>query len=93
MDKWLVQWRQRLAIEERSDSDRQAAMLATNPVYIPRNHQVEAVIRAAEDRHDFEPFHRLNDILRTPYEYQEGKESFMQPPLPEEVVKQTFCGT
>ena len=68
-------------MEAASDSERQAAMQSVNPVYIPRNHQVEAVIRAAEDRNDFAPFHALHELLQKPLEYQEGKEQFMQPPL------------
>ena len=93
MDAWLVKWRERLAAEPASDEERQAAMQAVNPIYIPRNHQVEAVIRAAEDRDDFAPFHELHAVLQKPFEYQEGREPYMQPPLPDEVVHQTFCGT
>jgi uncharacterized protein YdiU (UPF0061 family) len=64
-----------------------------NPLYIPRNHLVERVIRAAEDQGDFAPFHRLLEVLQHPYEEQPGAEAYAQPPRPEEVVEQTFCGT
>lgn len=93
LDAWLQQWRQRLTLESTSDAERQAAMLRVNPVYIPRNHQVEAVIRAAEDHNDFAPFHALHEVLQKPFEYQPGKDRYMLPPQPDEVVKQTFCGT
>lgn len=93
MDAWLDRWRQRLMMETMSDSERQASMQSVNPVYIPRNHQIEAVIRAAEDHNDFAPFHALHDVLQKPFQYQTGKDSYMLPPEPDEVVQQTFCGT
>jgi uncharacterized protein YdiU (UPF0061 family) len=92
-DDWVVKWRERLEKETRSDEERQAAMQAVNPVYIPRNHQVEAAIRAAEDRNDFSLFHELHEVLQNPFVQQPGKENYQRPPAPEEVVERTFCGT
>ena len=93
IDPWLVQWRQRLSFEAMNDSKRQLSMQSVNPVYIPRNHQIEAVIRAAEDHNDFAPFYALHELLQSPFQYQPGKESYMLPPEPEQVVHKTFCGT
>ncbi|GMR01459.1 MAG: YdiU family protein [Gammaproteobacteria bacterium] len=92
-DNWTLKWRKRFTEESISDEERQAKMCAVNPVYIPRNHQIEAAIRAAEDNNDFSVFHALHDVLQDPYVQQEGKEDYMLPPKPDEVVKQTFCGT
>ncbi len=93
IDAWLEKWRKRLSVDACSHEARQVAMQAINPVYIPRNHQVEAAIRAAEDHDDFSVFNELHDVLQNPYVRQEGKESYMQAPQPEEVVEYTFCGT
>jgi uncharacterized protein YdiU (UPF0061 family) len=93
IDAWLGQWRQRLAQETHDDAARQAAMQAINPVYIPRNHQIEAAIRVAEDEGDFSVFHELHAVLQQPYVRQDGKDSYMQAPEPDEVVEHTFCGT
>ncbi len=93
INEWLNRWRARLASEAKSDSERQASMQSVNPVYIPRNHQIEAVIRAAEDRNDFAPFHALLAVLQNPFQYQPGNDKYMLPPQPDEVVQQTFCGT
>ena len=93
IDAWLAQWRQRLSLEAMDDNERQQSMRSVNPVYIPRNHQIEAVIRAAEDHADFAPFHALHEVLQNPFQYQPGKDAYMLPPEPEEVVHQTFCGT
>ncbi len=68
-------------------------MQQVNPIFIPRNHRIEAAIRAAEDRNDFSLFHELHSLLREPYMEQAGREEYLQPPAPDEVVKQTFCGT
>jgi uncharacterized protein YdiU (UPF0061 family) len=92
-DDWAVQWRERLQQETAGTEQRQAAMQAVNPLYIPRNHQVEAAIRAAEDQGDFSVFHALHEVLQQPFDEQPGKESYDLPPAPEEVVQYTFCGT
>jgi uncharacterized protein YdiU (UPF0061 family) len=92
-DDWLVKWRARVGEESATDEERKASMQAVNPVYIPRNHQIEAAIRAAEDQGDFSVFHALHEVLQHPFTQQQGKDRYMQPPEPEEVVRQTFCGT
>jgi uncharacterized protein YdiU (UPF0061 family) len=93
IDRWLERWRARLAHERSEDVARQRAMQAVNPVYIPRNHQIEAAIRAAEDGNDLSVFHALHEVLQDPYTEQPGREDYRQPPQPEELVLQTFCGT
>ena len=93
INAWLAQWRQRLSFEAMNDSERQLNMQSVNPVYIPRNHQIEAVIRAAEDHDDFAPFYALHELLKNPFQTQPGRESYMLPPEPEQVVHKTFCGT
>jgi uncharacterized protein YdiU (UPF0061 family) len=92
-DHWAQHWRIRLRQEDSVDAARQARMQAINPVYIPRNHRVEATIRAAEDHGDFSLFHELHAVLQNPWQRQPGKDAYMLPPEPDEVVQQTFCGT
>ena len=93
LNQWLDKWRQRLRHESSVDVERKAGMRAVNPVYIPRNHLIEAAIRAAEDHGDFSVFHDLHTVLQQPYTLQPGKEAWTQPPRPDEVVHKTFCGT
>ena len=92
-DEWAMQWRERLTQEPTNDEERQQQMHRVNPLYIPRNHLVEAVIRAGEDKLDFEPFYELMEVLKNPYSKQRGMEKYALPPVPAEVVHQTFCGT
>jgi uncharacterized protein YdiU (UPF0061 family) len=68
-------------------------MRAVNPMYIPRNHRVEAVIAAATERGDFAPFEELLAVLSRPYEDQPAFARYAQPPEPDERVTETFCGT
>lgn len=93
LDDWLVKWRQRLSQQSISDAKRKTQMQTVNPIYIPRNHQVEAAIRAAEDNNDFSVFKNLHLVLQNPFEYQEGQDRYMLPPKADEIVHQTFCGT
>jgi uncharacterized protein YdiU (UPF0061 family) len=92
-DEWVQRWRQRIAEEPQSNEERQAAMRAINPAFIPRNHRVEAVIRAATNCDDYGPFEELLDVLSHPYEDQPVHTTFADPPQPHERVCQTFCGT
>ena len=92
-DAWIATWRTRLSEERAAASDRAAIMLATNPAYIPRNHRVEAVIAAAQERGDFAPFEELLEVLAAPFDERTQFASYANPPRPDEVVLQTFCGT
>jgi uncharacterized protein YdiU (UPF0061 family) len=92
-DAWVPRWRQRLREEPGDAAARREAMLAVNPAFIPRNHRVEAVIRAAVDRDDFAPFEELLTVLAKPYESQPALARYMEPPAAQERVLQTFCGT
>lgn len=92
-DQWAARWRDRLAREPTEVAIRQATMQAVNPAYIPRNHRVEAAIRAAVDEDDFGPFHELSTVLSNPYEDQPSFSHYAEPPEEEEQVFRTFCGT
>ena len=92
-DEWAVRWRKRLGEEARAATECASDMRSTNPAVIPRNHLVEEVIRAAVDEDDHEPFHRLVEVLASPYDDQTGRERYTVPPRPDQVVRETFCGT
>jgi uncharacterized protein YdiU (UPF0061 family) len=92
-DVWAAGWRRRLEEEPMDPAARHRAMLAVNPAFIPRNHRVEAVIRAAVDEDDFAPFEELRTVLSKPFESQPEFARYMEPPLAHERVHATFCGT
>jgi len=89
---WFADWQKRLFMEKNDSGDRQLAMMAVNPVYIPRNHRVEEMIQAALGG-DFDPFERLLSVLSNPYGEQLENAAYEAPPTSEEVVHWTYCGT
>jgi uncharacterized protein YdiU (UPF0061 family) len=93
VDGWLARWRQRLSAEAGDGEVRRSAMHAVNPMYIPRNHRVEAMIEAATERQDYAPFETLLTVLRAPYQNQPEFADYALSPQPEERVRETFCGT
>ncbi|MGB3313392.1 MAG: YdiU family protein, partial [Albidovulum sp.] len=90
---WLARWRERLSAEQTTATERQAQMYSANPVFIPRNHLVEEALQAATEQGDFAPFNALVDVLARPFAYDEALARYATPPRPEQVVRQTFCGT
>lgn len=88
-----ARWRERLSAEPGYDPEvAMARMNAVNPAYIPRNHQVEAVIQAAEGG-DFKPFTEFGAVLAAPFAERAGLERYAESPAPEQRVTRTFCGT
>jgi serine/tyrosine/threonine adenylyltransferase len=69
-----------------------ALMLQSNPIYIARNHQVEAALLEAEQG-NMTRFNTLCGLLRTPFTEHPTAGGFELAPLPDEEVSQTFCGT
>jgi serine/tyrosine/threonine adenylyltransferase len=92
LDQWLRDWRSRLARDPQTAAERVAAMRAVNPIFIPRNHRVRAVLDAA-DGGDYGPLRQLYAILKRPYDDQADVAEYSWPPRPSERVLQTFCGT
>lgn len=92
-DAWKGRWRQRLSREPAAIEARGEAMLQANPLFIPRNHLIEAAIEAAVERDDLGPFETLLAVLARPFEAQPGREDHARSPEMHERVLATFCGT
>lgn len=89
---WFARWQARLATEPCDPAERAARMDAVNPLYIPRNHQVDAALSAAEAG-DMAPFLALLEVVTQPFvERPEWAEFALAPPAdaPHFV---TYCGT
>ena len=87
---WLQKWRARLARTDRSRA--LELMRRSNPVFIARNHRIQEAIHAG-NQGDFDAFHRLNEVLRHPFQAQPEFSDYENRPKPNEVVSATFCGT
>jgi uncharacterized protein YdiU (UPF0061 family) len=90
---WYDKWQARLDRNEGSREEARSLMARVNPVRIPRNHQVEAALMAAEEEGDFQPVKRLLEAIREPYTEKEEFADYETPPTSSQRVMQTFCGT
>jgi serine/tyrosine/threonine adenylyltransferase len=91
---WLPRWRTRLNDGTLAPAARAQAMRQVNPVYIPRNHQVEAALTAAVESDDLAPFDRLLAVLAQPFEERAADAEYALPaPVDYTASYCTFCGT
>lgn len=90
---WHRNWLQRVGEEAGALEAATQLMQSSNPVIIPRNHQVEAMIDAAVRDGDPAPFEALLSAVTTPFDDAHDESDFAVPPSPDERVTQTFCGT
>lgn len=81
---WVEAWKKRV-----SDI---SGLHKINPIYIPRNHQIQKAIEMAYDG-DYSHFHKLNEVLKNPFEQKDEFSEFAKAPELSERVCQTFCGT
>jgi len=93
VDAFLPLWRAKVRDEGGEDGARKAAMRAVNPLFIPRNHRVQEAIDALVDRGDAAPLDALLAVTARPFEENEEYAPYANPPEPDEIVRQTFCGT
>jgi uncharacterized protein YdiU (UPF0061 family) len=73
---WLVRYRERTKDEDLS------GLSEVNPRYVLRNWIAETAIRAVEDRNDIATLDRIFNLVRAPFEKQDGGEAFVAPPPP-----------
>lgn len=91
LEKWILDWQSSLIKREPRDNALER-MKKANPAIIPRNHQVQNAITAAESG-DYGVFERLLRAVTQPYVDSTDLQAFEQPPKPTEQVLRTFCGT
>jgi uncharacterized protein YdiU (UPF0061 family) len=96
-DAWLARWRARCAAQDGAAPDgaaRAARMRAVNPRVIPRNHRVEEALAAASDEGRLEPFERLLEAVRRPFDESDDLAPYAEPaPAAVTACYRTFCGT
>lgn len=84
LDDFVLEWKKRVEKVDHLDS--------INPIYIPRNHQVQKVIDEAYNG-SFDAFHKLIEVTSSPFDEQTKYHEYSLAPKPRERVYQTFCGT
>jgi uncharacterized protein YdiU (UPF0061 family) len=91
--KWVDVWRKRLQLDASSLRAHVSQMELVNPVFVPRNHLVQAAINSAEKENKFSVMEELLLVLANPYSDQSNRKKYKLEPRPEEKVTETFCGT
>ena len=89
---WWQRWQVRLDDTATSETRLHDILCGANPAFIPRNHRIEQVIARAY-RGDLRLFEELITVLHDPFSGLPEHRDYRNPPKPEEVVRQTFCGT
>ncbi|MBL9066175.1 MAG: YdiU family protein [Sphingopyxis sp.] len=92
MAPWIALWWKRIERESPGPLEHAALMDAVNPLYIPRNHKVEAALARAEEG-DLAPWLELLDVVRHPYVDRVEWSDYAGPALGDAEPYRTFCGT
>ena len=86
-------WQNRIHTQSESITDIQLLMQNHNPVVIPRNHHIEAVIQACEKTGDASTANDFLNVLRQPYTKTTQTALYQSPADDADIHYQTFCGT
>ena len=93
LEEYFDLWQKRLSEQRASPREVQDLMRKHNPVVIPRNHHVEAVIQACEQTGKATLAENFLQVLRSPYEELPETSLYQDPPDDGDEDYQTFCGT
>ena len=92
INAWLNNWKQALKNEYNDLSKLTDRLNRINPVYIPRNHQVQLAIDLAYEN-DFSKMLEMIEVFKNPFKEVSEYVSYSQAPLEKEKIRRTFCGT
>ena len=89
---WKKRWDERMLLNNKNPEKCLALMRSVNPLVIPRNHNVEDALLAANNN-DLTLFNKLINILGKPYQNQKEISDYQLPAPLSNQKYQTFCGT
>ena len=89
---WLEEWKAVVSIESVDVNTLVSNLNKINPVYIPRNHQIQDVIDQAYNN-DFSKMLEMVEVIKNPFNDKEEYISYKEGPSDEQKVQRTFCGT
>ena len=90
--QWLKDWRAVVNSENSDLMSLEKNLNEINPIYIPRNHQVQQAIDKAYEN-DFSKMLEMIDVVKRPFEEKPQYSSYAEAPLDGQKVQRTFCGT
>ena len=89
---WKKRWNERILLNNGTSKKCLILMKSVNPLVIPRNHNVEEALLAANNN-DLTLFNKLIKILEKPYENQKNIADYQLSAPLSDLKYQTFCGT
>lgn len=93
LQEWLLIWRQHLKKQKLPTQEIAQKMQNINPIFIPRNHQIQKAIEEATNNNNFSSTNNLINTLKTPNQEKPEFKDLILPPKSHEIIQQTFCGT
>jgi uncharacterized protein YdiU (UPF0061 family) len=94
LSEWLPRWQTRIAGFKTAAHE---LMVSNNPVVIPRNHDVEAILAisqtAVQENGDLTALNEFLAVLRQPYTVLDNTEKYQDSPADGDENYHTFCGT
>ena len=87
---WLARWYLRIADDIKGAK---TLMAKTNPLVIPRNHHVEAILASTQATGDLTALHEFISVLQQPYENTKNTQVYQDAPTDGDENYHTFCGT
>jgi serine/tyrosine/threonine adenylyltransferase len=90
---WKKRWKERLSRQDETFEASQERMRTSNPSVIPRNHRVEAALKAAVEEDDLSVMEELLAVLKNPYAYSSDQEDYCTLPSSSNRPYRTYCGT
>ena len=89
---WINNWKSALNLENKNVGEIILNLNNTNPLYIPRNHQVQ---KAIEESYlgNLKVLEEMLDVLKNPFQENVSLSHYSEAPSEQQRVTQTFCGT
>ncbi|TDR17470.1 protein adenylyltransferase SelO [Marinicella litoralis] len=93
MTPWYKQWIDALKSNEIKIGHALLTMAQSNPLLIPRNHHVEAVLTETEKTLNNKAVLHMLDALKSPYKMTKNTQQYQSIDARADLNYQTFCGT
>ncbi len=92
MKNWLMKWRKAIGERESSIKKSNIILRKNNPAFIARNHNIQNIIDDLLENNSSSLVDFLH-VLKNPYEENDRLKTYKKPPLINETINETFCGT
>ena len=92
IEGWLNRWKESVQKENGDMKQLSLELNKINPLYIPRNHQIQKAIDLAYEN-DFSKFLEMIEVFKNPFNENQRYAEYENSPLEDQKILKTFCGT